>query len=128
MASFLVAPTAGPDAGDRDVRHWSVYASVVAMFAIAALATYAADLLRIVPLSLLLAFAGLALIGVLGSTLREALQGPLVLGPLLTFAVAVSHLSYLGLGPLFWSLVIGMATSLVLERQHLHPARAGAGS
>jgi benzoate membrane transport protein len=124
MASFLAAPTAGPDAGDHDVRHWSVYFSSVGFLAIAALAGLAADLLRIVPLSILLALAGLALIGVLGSTLREALHGPLVLGPLFTFAVAASHLSYLGFGPLFWSLVIGTATSLVLERDHLRALRA----
>lgn len=125
MASFLAAPTAGPDAGDHDVRHWSVYFSSVGMLAIAALAGLAADLLRIVPLSVLLALAGLALIGVLGSTLQEALAGPLVLGPLFTFAVAVSHLSYLGFGPLFWSLVIGIATSLVLERDQLRRLHAG---
>jgi benzoate membrane transport protein len=124
MASFLAAPTAGPDAGDHDVRHWSVYFSSVAFLAIAALAGLAADLLRIVPLSVLLALAGLALIGVLGATLGEAVRGPLVLGPLMTFAVAVSHLSYLGFGPLFWSLVIGTATSLVLERDHLRTLRA----
>ncbi len=124
MASFLAAPTAGPDAGDHDVRHWSVYFSSVGFLAIAALAGLAADLLRIVPLSVLLALAGLALIGVLGSTLQEALAGPLVLGPLFTFAVAVSHLSYLGFGPLFWSLVIGTATSLVLERTQLEALNA----
>ena len=58
-------------------------------------------------------------IGVLAGTLQEALRGPLVLGPLLAFAVAISHLSYLGLGALFWSLVIGTATSWLLERPHL---------
>lgn len=119
MASFLAAPTAGPDAGDHNVRHWSVYFSSVALFAIAAMAGLAADLLRIVPLSILLALAGLALIGVLVATLQDAVRGPLVLGPLMTFAVAVSHLSYFGIGPLFWSLVIGTGTSLVLERQQL---------
>ena len=124
MASFLAPPTAGPDAGDHDVRHWSVYFSAAGFLAIAALAGLAADLLRIVPLPILLALAGLALIGVFGSTLQEALAGPLVVGPLFTFAVAVSHLSYFGFGPLFWSLVIGMAASLVLERGHLRTLQA----
>ena len=125
MASFLAAPTAGPDAGDHDVRHWSVYFSSLGLLAIAASAGLAADLLRIVPLSVLLALAGLALIGVLGTTLQEAVRGPLVAGPLVTFAVAVSHLSYLGFGPLFWSLLIGTGTSLVLEREQLAVLRAG---
>ncbi|HLW46907.1 MAG TPA: benzoate/H(+) symporter BenE family transporter [bacterium] len=128
MASFLAAPTAGPDAGDHDVRHWSVYFSSIGFFAIAALAGLAADLLRIVPLSVLLALAGLALISVLGATLQEAVRGPLVFGPLMTFAVAVSHLSYLGFGPLLWSLVIGTATSAVLEREQFAAVRAAAGA
>ncbi|HEV2283028.1 MAG TPA: benzoate/H(+) symporter BenE family transporter [bacterium] len=119
MASFLAAPTAGPDAGDHDVRHWSVYFSGAGFLVIAALAGVAADLLRIVPLPVLLALAGLALIGALSSTLQEALRGPLVLGPLFAFAVAVSHLSYFGIGPLFWSLAIGTAASAVLERKPL---------
>lgn len=124
MGSFLAPPTAGPDAGDHDVRHWSVYFSGVGFLLIAALAGLAADLLRIVPLAVLLALAGLALIGVLGTTLQEALAGPLLLGPLFTFAVAVSHLSFLGFGSLFWSLVIGMAASFVLERDHLRTLEA----
>jgi benzoate membrane transport protein len=125
MASFLAAPTAGPDAGDHDVRHWSVYFSSLGLLAIAVSAGLAADLLQIVPLSVLLALAGLALIGVLGTTLQEAVRGPLVVGPLMTFAVAVSHLSYLGFGPLFWSLLIGTGTSLVLEREQFAVLRAG---
>ena len=133
MASFLAPATAGPDAGDHDVRHWSVYFSAAGFLAIAAFAGVAADLLRIVPLEVLLALAGLALIGVLGGMLQEALAGPLFAGPLFTFAVAASHLSYLGFGPLFWSLVIGVAASFVLERDHLRAlqsrgAAAGASS
>jgi benzoate membrane transport protein len=125
MASFLAAPTAGPDAGDHDVRHWSVYCSSAGFLAIAALAGVAADLLRIVPLSVLLALAGLALLAVLAATLQEAVRGPLLLGPLMTFAVALSRLSYLGLGPLFWSLVVGVGTSLVLEGEQFANVRAG---
>jgi benzoate membrane transport protein len=119
MASFLVAPTAGPDAGDRDVRHWSVYFSAVGFAAIALLSGVAAKLLTIIPVSLLLALAGLALINVLLSTLQQALRGPLVWGPLLTFAVAVSNISYLGFGALFWALVAGAATSVLLEKPQL---------
>jgi benzoate membrane transport protein len=125
MAAFLAAPTAGPEAGDHGVRHWSVYFSGAGLLLIAIFGGVAADLLKIVPLSLLLALAGLALVGVLGSTLREALHGPITLGPLVAFAVAVSHLSYLGFSSLFWALVLGTATSLVLERDGLRAVHHG---
>lgn len=124
MASFLVAPTAGPEAGDHDVRHWSVYFSAAGFGAIALLSGVAAKLLSIIPVSLLLALAGVALISVLLSTLQEAARGPLTWGPLLTFAIAVSKISYQGFGPLFWALVIGTATSLLLEKPQLDSLNA----
>ncbi|TMI78464.1 MAG: hypothetical protein E6H04_12405 [Bacillati bacterium ANGP1] len=124
MASFLVAPTAGPDAGDHDVRHWSVYFSATGLAAVALLSGIAAKLLSFIPVSLLLALAGVALISVLLSTLQEAARGPLTWGPLLTFAIAVSKISYLGFGPLFWALIIGTATSLLLEKPQLDSLNA----
>jgi benzoate membrane transport protein len=102
-----------------------VYFSAAGLALIALLSGIAAALLRIVPLALLLALAGLALIAVLLDTLKDALRGPLTWGPLLTFAVALSKISYLGLGPLFWALVLGTATSLTLERRELDLLRAG---
>jgi benzoate membrane transport protein len=65
---------------------------------------------------LLLTMAGLALIGALLSALKEITRGPLVLGPILAFAIALSDMTILGLGPFFWSLVLGAGISLLLER------------
>jgi benzoate membrane transport protein len=124
MAAFLVAPTGGPEAGDRDVRHWSVYFCSVGFGLTALLSGTAAVLLGIVPVALLLALAGLTLAAVLLNTLGDALRGPLTWGPLVTFAAAASKMSYLGFGPLFWGLVLGMATSLILERRELAVLRA----
>ncbi len=124
MAAFLVAPTAGPEAGEREVRHWSVYFTSVGLALTAVLSGAAAVLLGIVPGVLLLALAGLVLAAVLLSTLADALRGPLTWGPLVTFAAAASKMSYLGFGPLFWGLVLGTVTSLILERRELAALRA----
>jgi benzoate membrane transport protein len=70
----------------------------------------------LVPPVLLLAMAGLALLPALVAALREITTGPLILGPLFAFAIALSEMSLFGLGPFFWSLVLGTAVSLVLER------------
>ena len=61
--------------------------------------------------------AGLALIPALTIALREITAGPLVLGPLFAFAIALSDMSVLGLGPFFWSLVVGTLISLLFERE-----------
>ncbi len=108
---------AGPGAGDRSLRYRAVFLPVATGVLIALFAGTAADLSVLVPPVLLLAMAGLALIPALVSALREITNGPLILGPLFAFAIALSRLTLLGLGPFFWSLVLGTAVSLLLERE-----------
>jgi len=110
---------AGPDCGNLERRFRAAVAAGLALVLIGLFAGVAVDLVRFLPLSLIQALAGLALIGVLATSLRQVAAGPLVLGPLFAFAIVQSGLSLLGLGPFFWALVIGVLTSYVLERQGL---------
>jgi benzoate membrane transport protein len=135
MAGSLFGPTAvsiplpaiplaaGPSAGDLRVRHRSVYVAAGALIAIGLLAGIAAGLAAFIPRQLLLALAGVALLQVLASALQEAMRGPLLLGPLFAFAVAVSDISLLSLGPFFWALIFGAAISLLLERDEWQALR-----
>ncbi len=111
-----VLVTAGPTAGERSLRYRSVYLPVAAGLLIAIFAATAADLAMLVPPVLLLTMAGLALVPALAVALREISAGPLVLGPLFALAIALSKMTVFGLGPFFWSLVLGTAISLLLER------------
>jgi benzoate membrane transport protein len=111
-----VLVTAGPTAGDRSLRYRSIYLPVAGGLLIAVFAATAADLAVLVPTVLLLTMAGLALVPALAVALRESSEGPLVLGPLFAFAIALSKMTVFGLGPFFWSLVLGTAVSLLLER------------
>jgi predicted benzoate:H+ symporter BenE len=43
---------------------------------------------------------------------------------LFAFAIALSKISFLGFGPFFWSLVIGLLISLLLEREQFNALRA----
>jgi benzoate membrane transport protein len=124
LAVPLVPLTSGPTAGDLSVRHRSVYLPAGALLMIALLASTAADLAALVPPILLLALAGLALVGVLVSSLREIARGPLLLGPIFAFAIALSDMRLLGLGPFFWSLVLGTGISLLLESEEWQRFRA----
>ena len=111
-----VLVTAGPAAGDRSLRYRSIYLPVAAGLLIAIFAATAADLAVLVPPVLLLTMAGLALVPALAVALREISAGPLVLGPLFAFAIALSKMTVFGLASFFWSLVLGTAISLLLER------------
>jgi benzoate membrane transport protein len=124
MGALVTPLTAGPEAGEHERRHWSVYAASCGMMVVAFGAGIAAILPEILPLSLLLAIAGLALIGVLAHALNEMTRGPLRLGPLFAFVVALSGLSLFGLGALFWALVAGAAVSLLLEGDALRDVLA----
>jgi benzoate membrane transport protein len=119
MAALVTPLTAGPDAGERPVRPWSVYAASGAFLAIGLAGGMAAGIPQAIPLALLLAVAGLALVGVLTNALTQITRGPLQLAPILTFAVVLSHLRLFGLGAAFWALVIGTGTALLLERDAL---------
>ncbi|MBW3561199.1 MAG: benzoate/H(+) symporter BenE family transporter [Actinobacteria bacterium] len=87
-----------------------------AAIVIALLAGMAAELQAIVPAELLTVLVGLAVLGVLTHAIRQIAASDLVLGPVLAFAIALSDLTLLGLGRFFWALVIGLGTSLLVER------------
>jgi predicted benzoate:H+ symporter BenE len=91
---------------------------------VALLAGVAAEIPEIIPLPLLLTLAGLAAVGVLANALREITRGPLLLGPLFAFAIALSEISLFGFGPFFWALAIGTGISFLLERDELQELRS----
>jgi benzoate membrane transport protein len=117
---------AGPDAGDPGYRHRAVYISAGAVLLIAALSGSAVLLMTILPLDLLLALAGLAVVGVLVHALQQMTRGPLTLGPLFAFVTSLSGISMLGFGSFFWGLVIGSAVSLLLEQDALRTLHGSA--
>jgi benzoate membrane transport protein len=118
--------SAGPSAGEQAIRYRSVYVPVAVSLLIAIFAGAATDLAILVPPVLLLTMAGLALVPALIVALRAITAGPLVLGPLFAFAIALSDMSILGLGPFFWSLVVGTLVSLLFEREGwMHLATGG---
>src|SRR5215210_3417224 len=118
------ALVAGPGAGEHQLRHRAVYLASGPVLLIALLAGIAADLPAIIPLRLLLALAGLAVVDLLASALQQITRGPLLLGPMFAFAIALSQISILGFGPFFWALVIGTGISLLLERDELQMLRS----
>lgn len=117
--------TAGPEAGAPSLRYRAVYLPACAGLLIAFFAMTATEIAVLIPSILLLTMAGLALIGALVNALREIAKGPLVLGPVFAFAIALSEMTVFGLGPFFWSLVLGALISLLLERDGWHRLRNG---
>jgi len=115
----LTSLIAGPDAGEQNKRHRTIYYIHGVALLIAFLAGAAAVIAELIPATLLMALAGLAMLGVFIHALQETIKGPLVLGPVFAFAISVSGLSLFGFGAYFWALMIGIGVSLLLERDKM---------
>lgn len=110
---------ATPAAGKHEARHRAAYLAGGGLVLIGLLAGFAAELPQMIPAPLLQALAGLALFNVLLNALQEATRGPLLLGPVIAFAIVLSDISFLGFGDFFWALLLGTAVSLLLEREQM---------
>lgn len=111
------AYTAGQEAGPLTGRYRGVLLGSLVLFAFAPIAGFATLLARVVPAALLTVVAGLALLGVLADALKKVSSGPLVLGPLVAFSIAMSDLSLAGFGPFFWAIVGGVVVSRAVEHR-----------
>ncbi len=113
-ASMAASPYADPDQG----RRW--IASSTAGWAYLVLALLSAALITLVsaaPADVTGAVAGLALLGTLSASLAAALSATEGReAPAITFVVAASGLSFLGIGAAFWALVVGLLVRAVLVK------------
>ena len=115
LTANLTAIVVGDEAGERSRRHWAVYASIIGFLIIAGAAAIAADLPNLIPMSLLLTVAALAMLGVFIQMGKQMMEGPILIGPVVAFAVSLSGLALLGFGAFFWALVFGTFVTRFLE-------------
>jgi benzoate membrane transport protein len=120
-ATSLVA---GSSSAERHLRLRVADIAGGGVIVVGLLAGVAADVREVIPVALLLTLAGLSLVDVLGNALQQITRGPLLIGPLFAFTIALSELSMLGFGPFFWALVLGIGVSVLLEGEKLHALTA----
>lgn len=126
LAAISAALSAGPDGGADTTRRWLAARTAGVTYLV--LALLAASLTAVVlgaPGDLLIAAAGLALLGTLGSSLSAAVASPVGReAAVVTFVVAVSGITLAGVGAAFWALLSGLAVhgALLLTRRRERPA------
>ncbi len=117
LAAITAAIAAGPDSHPDPAKRWPagiVYG--LSFILIAAFAGFVAALFAAMPKALIATVAGLALTGALMGSLSVAMGDERTRFPaLLTFAVAASGVSILGIGAAFWGLLIGLL-ALAVEK------------
>jgi benzoate membrane transport protein len=122
-----VAILASEDAGPREQRYVANLVSSLCALFLGFSATTAATLLDVLPVSLVVALAGLAILTAFVEALQRSFTGDLPMGALFAFGIAASPLTLLGVGSAFWALVGGMLASLVVERPMLRRTLREAG-
>jgi benzoate membrane transport protein len=113
-ASMAASPDADPDPGRRWVASWTAGWAYLVLAAFSAAITV---FFGAAPADVAGAVAGLALLATLSSALAGALtatEGREAAA--ITFVVAASGLTFLGIGAAFWALAAGLLVSLVTAR------------
>ena len=119
LAAITAAICMGREAHEDAARRYvaaiaaGVFYVVVGLFGATVAALFAAF-----PKELILAIAGIALLGTIGNSLAAALRDEAEREPaLVTFLVTASGLSLAGIGSAIWGLLAGVVTLLVLRRK-----------
>ena len=113
-ASMTASPDAAPDPHHRWVASWTAGWTYLVL---ALLSTALTTFVSAAPLTVVGTVAGLALLGTLSSSLASALSA--VDGreaAAITFVVAASGLTFLGIGAAFWALIAGLLVRAILLR------------
>lgn len=122
LAAITAAICTGRDAHEDVARRYTAAIAAGVFYVILGLfgATVAA-LLGAFPKELIVAIAGFALLGTIGSSLTTALENESQReAALVTFLVTASGISLAGIGSAFWALVIGSVTLHILKRRPAH--------
>ena len=121
VAGPMTAIVASDESGEnKDSRYAAsivcgLFCSIIGIFA-----SIFVPFLGTVPIKLIYLIAGLAMIGVILSSLQSAFKGnKFQMSSFFAFFIAASQKSFLGIGSAFWALLIGMIIAGILETEDL---------
>jgi benzoate membrane transport protein len=113
-AALVAAPHADPD---RDTRWTAAVTTGLSCLVLALVSGALTTFVSVAPADVVGAVAGLALLATLGSSLAAALSAERGReAAAITFVVAASGTSFLGIGAAFWALLAGLLVRAVVQR------------
>ena len=103
--------------GERDRQYTAALFFCIFGFAFGLLAPFFTRLLLATPPAFIATLAGLAMLRILQNAFSVSFGGRYTLGALVCFLVTVADVPIMRIGAPFWGLVLGLATSWLLERE-----------
>ncbi len=124
LAAITAALTASPEAHDDSSKRWIASVTAGATYVLLGLgAGFATALVTVAPPIVVVAIAGLAVVGALITSIQTALEDDRHrITALATFLVTASGITIVGIGSAFWGLVVGAV--LMLWLHGARPSRA----
>lgn len=118
LAAITAAICMGREAHEDPARRYvAAIAAGVFYLLVGLFGATVASLFAAFPRELIVAIAGIALLGTIGNSLASALRDESEREPaLVTFLVTASGISFAGIGSAFWGVVAGVVALLVLKR------------
>ncbi|WP_430592528.1 benzoate/H(+) symporter BenE family transporter [Humidisolicoccus flavus] len=117
LAAISAALAAGEEAGERSKRWIAAITAGIAYLVLGLCSGLLVAVLSVAPEGLIETVAGLALLSTFASALVAAVSDPRHrISAAVTFLVAASGLSIIGISGAFWALVAGLLVRAVLER------------
>jgi benzoate membrane transport protein len=117
LAAIVAAIGMGRDAHeDPAKRYWSGVSFGAGFIVLGMFGATVTSVFAMFPKEMVLALAGLALLGTIGSGLAAAVRDERRREPaLITFVVTASGLQLLGIGAAFWGITAGVLASVILH-------------
>lgn len=118
LAGPVMAILAGKDAGEKKSRYTGAVIYCIGVLIICVLTGILIPLIMQLPTTIIKMICGLAMTGLLTSSLQGAFgSGKFHMGALAAFIVGLSKLSLFGIGAPVWAVVFGFIVSLGMERE-----------
>ena len=117
LAGPAIAILAGKDAGEKTRRYIGamIFSGITALVVL--LSGLVIGLVSMLSAAVINIICGLAMIGLLTSSLTEAFGAKrYIMGALTSFVIGLSHLSFFGIGAPVWAIIFGIVISFLVER------------
>ncbi len=116
IAGPTTAICSSPSSGPKDSRYVAAVINGILWIIFALMAPVAASITEILPAPLVSILGGIAMLGVLVSTFKDAFTGGFKMGAMFAFIITASGITLFKIGAPFWGLIGGVLVSLLLER------------